>query len=113
LLQGIGGRSEDVVQLMGRDGKPVSLSPMVIFDCMIELAEIAEYQHRVEKNHIHLRVVPRRGADRDALKRRAKQAVTAALEKLGAEGFDVEVETVDRIVRSAEGMGKLKVLGGK
>lgn len=110
LFSQIGGRAEDVLRLPGKAGSVVAISPTLIITCMLEFAEVIEFQYALDGNSLRIRIVPKEGADRDRLSRDLSRSVYSAISSQGAIDFSVEIELVDRIVRSGETMGKLKLM---
>jgi phenylacetate-CoA ligase len=111
LFSQISGRTEDVLVLRGAGGKDVPISPLLIADCMIEHADIIEYQYSLDGDTLRFRVVSRVGSDRAQLKQSLRRAASSALAKQGVTGFNVEIEFVDRIIRTSDTMGKLELTG--
>lgn len=111
LFAEIGGRTEDIIHLPAAEGGEVSISPMLIFDCLIGEADAAEYQYGVEGNRLNLRVVPRRSADRDRLEAALRASLAEALRVQGAGEVEIVISFHDAFVRSGATMGKLKLTG--
>lgn len=105
----VSGRTEDIFVLPGKSGTQIPISPLLVVNCMVEHGDVIEYQYSLEGAALRLRVVPREGADRDRLGEALRQSLCSALSAHGATDFGVDVEFVDRIARSGETMGKLKL----
>jgi phenylacetate-coenzyme A ligase PaaK-like adenylate-forming protein len=109
LFSEIGGRTEDIIHLPVADGSQVSVPPVVIADCIIGNADVAEYQYHVEGNCLNLRIVPRRGAQKDRITASLQSALHKALGQQGARDVDIRISFHDRFVRTEAAMGKLKL----
>lgn len=109
LISQVGGRNEDVLVLRGEGEKDVSISPLLVGGCMIEHADIIEYQYSLDGDALRFRVVSRPDSDRADLKQSLCRSVTSALSEQGAMDFSVEIEFVDRLIRTSDTMGKLKL----
>lgn len=110
LFSFVGGRTEDVFHLPGRDGKDVAVSPMIVSAPMVECDEVVEFQYSVTGSRVALTIVPRRGVNHEVLERDLRERLVRLIEGQGAKEVSVEIAFVDRIVRSSETMGKLKLL---
>jgi phenylacetate-CoA ligase len=108
LFSRIGGRTEDIFTLPGKAGGTVSISPILVFDCMIEHADVVEHQYGVAANVLTIRVVSRRDCDQARLGQALEESVSSALDTLGACDFKVQIIFVDRFERTSATMGKLK-----
>ncbi|PHP64636.1 hypothetical protein CSC94_23340 [Zhengella mangrovi] len=109
LFSEIGGRTEDIISLPAAGGGRVSISPMLIFDCMIGDADVAEYQYRVDGSCLAIQIVARRGANGEQMKDALVQSLEAALRTQGARDFTIAITFQDRFVRTGATMGKLKL----
>lgn len=110
LFSQVSGRTEDILILPGKGGKKAHIPPVLIVNCMIEHADVIEFQYSLDGNTVHLRVVPREGSNRDRLGRELRNSVASALSGQGAIDFAIEIQFVDRIVRTGKTMGKLKLM---
>jgi len=106
LVASIGGRSEDVFHLKGSDDRDVAVPP-IAFETALEAVErVARYQVVHRTDGIHVRVVPKPDADRDALSREVSDRVVSRLTSLGVAPPPVHVDCVADIERP-------KTIGGK
>ena len=103
----IEGRSDDVLELDGRDGGPVSIQPLE-FGLITRDREVAEFQVLQEGRGLRVRVVPRPGAGQ-ALEDRLGTALRARLAALGVQDPDVRVERVAGLPRTPGGKLQLVV----
>lgn len=111
LFSEIGGRTEDIISLPAARGGRVSISPMLIFDCMIGDADVAEYQYHVEGNCLTMKIVARGGADRKQIEDALRRSLDNALRVQGAHDFTIRILFQDRFIRTGATMGKLKLTG--
>ena len=109
LFSGISGRAEDFISLRDKAGEVVSISPIVVCACLIEHPDVIEYQYSLDGNSLTIRVVSRESANQTSLKEALRRSIFNALSGQGAVDFQVEVEFVERLIRSGEIMGKLKL----
>lgn len=109
VLAEIGGRTEDVIAFQAADGEPVRVPPLVIHIAIAQNPDVTEYQYSAAPDWLLVRVVPRGSADRVRLADALRSSVASALGRLGVAEIRVEVEIVERIARSGDMMGKVKV----
>lgn len=110
LFSQIGGRAEDVMQFPGKAGNVVSVSPTLIITCMLEFADVIEFQYALRGHCLHILVVSKEGANRTQFKQDLSRSVHSTISNQGAIDFGVEVEFVDSIARTGKTMGKLKLM---
>ncbi|WP_137700132.1 phenylacetate--CoA ligase family protein [Marimonas lutisalis] len=111
LFSEIGGRTEDIISLPAADGSRISISPMLIFDCMIGDADVAEYQYHVDGDCLNVRIVAREGAQKERIAATLQSSLDKALRTQGASGFQIDISFRDRFIRTEATMGKLKLTG--
>lgn len=109
LFSRVGGRAEDVIELPGENGKLICISPMLIFDCMLENANVIEYQYFVHGHRLNMRVVARKGVEVAQIEHAIKTSLASLLAKQGVRDLDLSVEFVESIARTGSTMGKLKL----
>lgn len=110
LFERISGRSEEIIHVPGRDGRTVAISPILVANGMISIAEVTEYQYAFAGDAIALKVVPRAGAGKDALAERICAVLQAAFYQQGAAEVPIRVAFAERLERTGKTMGKLKVV---
>jgi phenylacetate-coenzyme A ligase PaaK-like adenylate-forming protein len=111
LVTQIGGRSEDMLRLRDRQGHEVAIPPMAMTLRIEALPGVSEYQAAHGPSGIHLKIVPRPGANRDELRAALADGITTAIEALGAVSPPVDVMFVDTVDRQQQRMGKIKLIG--
>jgi phenylacetate-coenzyme A ligase PaaK-like adenylate-forming protein len=110
LVARIGGRNDDIILLPGEGGRTVAVQPLVFYNVMDTLEQVAQYQIVERPDGIHVRVAPRKDADRSALREAICDRITAGLGAAGAEVPVLHVDFVSAIERSFEHMGKAKLI---
>lgn len=111
LFSEIGGRTEDIFTLPAARGEKVSISPLLITTCMIEEADVAEYQYHVTQNRLHVRIVARSGVSKGQIEASVRRSLENALRVQGACDFQIDISFHDHFTRSNATMGKLKLTG--
>jgi phenylacetate-coenzyme A ligase PaaK-like adenylate-forming protein len=112
-LAALSGRQEDVLHLPARaGGAPVPVAPLVITMGVERFPEIVEYAVSQSPDRIVAMVVPRAGVDGDTLRAAVADALACSIRSAGAMAPPIDVSIVNRIARSPERMGKLRVVGG-
>ncbi len=110
LFERISGRSEEIIHVPDRSGRTIAISPILVANCMISIAEVTEYQYAFSGDTISLKIVPRAGADSDAVADSIRTALQGEFAKQGAAEVPIDITFTDRLVRTGKTMGKLKVV---
>ena len=111
LIEGVGGRSEDILYLNGPDDRTVPVPPLVFELCIEAFPEVAECQTLHQPGLIKLNVVCREGSDLNILKSNMIERLRSSLQSLGAVPPEIDVEFVDELKRLGAKMGKIKLVG--
>jgi phenylacetate-coenzyme A ligase PaaK-like adenylate-forming protein len=107
LIAEVGGRSEETVELVGQDGRPVSIPPAVLAAMIEELEEVAEFRVGAAAGLLRLDIVPTAAAARERLAARVRERLERRLVALGARPPRIDVALHERLERSGARMGKL------
>jgi len=110
LVPSMEGRTDDVLNLPGANGRRVPVHPMQ-FGVVTADRDVREFQVVGTNGHLELRLVLRDDADRAAASRRVRDRVCERLCEIGVASPHVEVELFDALERSAA--GKLPVVVAK
>lgn len=103
----IAGRSEQTLQLRGKQGQQVAVPP-IAFTCRLDvMPELVEYELHHGSFGIELQAVARQGVDLEALRGRLRHELESVVRGLGAEPPEMKVEIRDAIERRPQQMGKL------
>jgi phenylacetate-CoA ligase len=108
-LAAVQGRSGDVLRLTGRDGERVAVHPFRLGRPLAAFPEVRQFQVRVSRERVTMRVVLRPSPPRD-VPDRLRAAIARELEEAGVAAPDVAVEPVARIVRDDGPGAKLKLV---
>jgi phenylacetate-coenzyme A ligase PaaK-like adenylate-forming protein len=108
-LRAVEGRADDVLQLPGRDGRPVPVHPLQ-FAPVAQAREVREFQIVQRGTAVRVRVALRNGADREALAARLTGELQARLSTLGVADPQVGVEFCDGLERDPARMGKVQLV---
>ncbi len=103
------GRSDDILMLPGRDGRPRPVHPLAVRSPFASLAEVRAYQI-VHDGALHVRVVPSEGAEPSAVATHVSSALAGKLEQLGIVPPEIRVELVACLARDGGPSGKLKLI---
>lgn len=109
LLRAVEGRTDDVLQLPGEDGRPIAVHPLQ-FTAVAQAREVREFQIVQRADGVRVRVVVHPGADEAALCGRLEGELATRLRALGVAAPRVDVEACDGIARDPANMGKLKLV---
>jgi phenylacetate-CoA ligase len=101
-VKAIEGRSDDILRLGG-----VSVHPIALRSPLAKVAALRAYQIVHRADGLHVRAVPRDGAD---VRAPVHAALTGALAAAGASGTPVHVDVVAELERDAGAVGKLKLV---
>jgi len=105
----IQGRTEDILRLRAPDGGEVVVHPYVLHEALTPFAQLAQYQIVHGGQRLRARIVLRRSAAPDTAER-VRDALRAAVERVGAAPPAVEVEQVERIERDRGPAAKAKLI---
>ncbi len=111
LFAEIGGRTEDIFYLPAAEGGKVAISPILITTCVIEEADVTEYQYHVTGNRLHMRIVARKGVPQGQIEASVRRSLENALRAQGARDFKIDISFHDHFIRTNDTMGKLKLTG--
>lgn len=103
------GRSDDILVLPGRDGRPRPVHPLAVRSPFAGLAEVRAYQI-VHDGALHVRVVPSEGAEPSSVAAHVSSALGGKLEQLGVVPPEIRVELVACLARDGGPSGKLKLI---
>ncbi len=110
LIEDVEGRSDDLLELPGERGRPVTVHPLHLRSPMATLSGIRQYQFVQEADGLHLLVVllpDANGADAVDVVRRA---VADKLAVVGVDPAILVVHSVDEIPRAATHANKFKLV---
>lgn len=110
LVAAVEGRSDDILQLAGDGGQPVTLHPLVLRSPLARLGGARQYQVIQRQDGLTIRLVPRESADAGTVAEEARQAVRRALAQAGAGSTPVRVELAGSLERDDTAGGKLKLV---
>ena len=110
LIAAIEGRQEEIVELAGRDGRAIAVSPLAITGMIEALTGIAESQVLSGRGTIRVRFVPSDVAGADRVAGSIRDCLGAWLAKIGAASTVVQIDEVAAIERSSNRMGKIKLV---
>jgi phenylacetate-coenzyme A ligase PaaK-like adenylate-forming protein len=99
-IEGIEGRTEDVIWLPGADGRRVAVVPMQ-FSVVARDRDVVEFQIVQEGARLVVRVVARGAAP--GLEERLRAGLADRLRSLGAPGVEIDVRREGALTRSAGG----------
>jgi phenylacetate-CoA ligase len=102
-LASIEGRQEDVLRLPTRSGGRVSLHAVQLRAALLRIPAVRQFQFSLWADGLIVRVVLRDTAPVDDVLRRARRAIEAELEHVGAVVEVLTIEAVDEIGRSGTG----------
>lgn len=111
LIEGIGGRSEDILYLKGPDGRTVPVPPLFFEICIEAFPEVAEFRTVHQPDLVRLSIVPTDGADVGDLEVNLTDSLRSGLNSLGAMAPAIAIEFVDELERQRTRMGKIKLVG--
>ncbi|MEE8392669.1 MAG: hypothetical protein V3S14_17970 [Anaerolineae bacterium] len=111
LIEGIGGRSEDILYLKGSDGRTVPVPPLFFEICIEAFPEVAEFRTVHQPDLIRLSIVPIDGADVGELEASLTDSLRTGLNSLGAVAPTIVIEFIDELERQPAKMGKIKLVG--
>ena len=106
----IDGRSDDVLELTGRNGGVVPVHPLAIRSPLAALDDVWQYQVLFNGRTLEVRVVPRLGADPRTLPVRIERALAEALAAAGAVPPPITVRLCESVPRDDGPGGKLKLI---
>jgi phenylacetate-coenzyme A ligase PaaK-like adenylate-forming protein len=104
----VDGRSDDVLRLPARSGGTVLVHPFRVRSPFARMSDVRGYQVVHRRDGLLLRVVPREGAELDAIEK-TRRAVAEVLADVGAE-IGVRVELVSEIEREPGPAAKIKLV---
>jgi len=110
LIAAIEGRQEEVVELVGPDGRAIAVSPLAITGMIEALPGIAESQVLSGRGAIRVRFVPRDAGAADGVAGAIRDCLGAWLATIGARSTVVQIDEVAAIERSGDRMGKIKLV---
>ena len=110
LVKKIGGRNDDIIYLLGEDGRERPVHPLHFYDAMESLKDIRQYQVIQEENGLQIRLVPEADADRRQLEAAVRAQLAASLRPLGLGNIMLKLTFLDAIARTPEKMGKVKLI---
>jgi phenylacetate-coenzyme A ligase PaaK-like adenylate-forming protein len=103
------GRSDDLLELPGRDGMTVPVHPIVLHGPLLKVAGVKQYQIVHNPQGINVKVVPTAGASPDATRVKLQRVVYDSLASVGVVPPSVTVEFVTAIEREGQA-AKLKLV---
>lgn len=106
LVTNVEGRREDLLYLKAKDGKEITLSPMIAGLCVERVEGVKEYEIKHSADQIRVFLIPKKGLDRNGLAKRVQQELETELSRQGARPPAVSVEIIEKIRRSKDNMGK-------
>jgi len=110
LLSGVEGRSDDILRLPSAGGGRVAVHPLAIRGPMAAVPGLEQYRIRYDQRRLSVRVALRAGAEPAPARGAIAHGIGDTLAALGALPVPVDVVVVDRIERSRDAAGKLKVV---
>ena len=108
-LRAVEGRTDDVLQLPGRDGRPVAVHPLQ-FAPVAQAREVREFQVVQHGAALRVRVALCNGADPEALGPRLETELAGRLGALGVAEPQVAVEFCAGLERDPARMGKVQLV---
>lgn len=111
LIEGVGGRSEDILYLKAADGRTVAVPPLVFEMCIEAFPEVAEFRTVHRPDLIRVSIVPKEGSDCAALQTGLTDRLHSSLAALGAVVPAIEIAFVNALERQRTKMGKIKLVG--
>jgi phenylacetate-coenzyme A ligase PaaK-like adenylate-forming protein len=111
LIEGIGGRSEDILYLNSSEGRTVPVPPLFFEMCIEAFPEVAEFRTVHQPDLIQLSIVPTDGADLGKLEAGLTDRLQTGLSSLGAVAPAITIEFVYGFERQTAKMGKIKLVG--
>jgi phenylacetate-coenzyme A ligase PaaK-like adenylate-forming protein len=109
LLRVADGRSDDLLDLPGRDGMTVPVHPIVLRGPLLKVAGVKQYQIVHDAKGINVKVVPAAGASPDATRVNLQRVLHDSLASVGVVPPSVTVEFVTAIEREGQA-AKLKLV---
>jgi phenylacetate-CoA ligase len=109
LLRVAEGRSDDLLDLPGRDGMTVPVHPIVLHGPLLKVAGVKQYQIVHGAQGINVKVVPAAGASPDATRVKLQRVLHDSLVSVGVVPPSVTVEFVTAIEREGQA-AKLKLV---
>lgn len=113
LIAAIGGRREDALRLPAASGAGVAMVSSHAVALAVEaLADVAEYAVAQEGATVRAAIVPRRGADAEAVRSAAVAALEGAIRAAGAAPQAITARIADSLPRGRDRIGKLRLVKG-
>jgi phenylacetate-coenzyme A ligase PaaK-like adenylate-forming protein len=106
----VAGRTDDVLRLPGRDGRPVAVHPLALRSPLAALSEVRQYRIVHDPSGLEVEVVLAGDAEPDAAGRRIEATLRDRLGELGVEAPLVRVRPVEALTRAAGPAAKLKLV---
>lgn len=111
LIEGVGGRSEDILYLAGANGRSVPVPPLFFEICIEAFSEITEFRIVHNPDLVDIRIVAKDGTDLGKLEAGLTDRLRSGLESLGATAPAIAVAFVETLERQRRRMGKIKRVG--
>ena len=111
LIEGIGGRSEDILYLNSSDGRSVPVPPLFFEICIEAFPEVVEFRTVHQPDLIRLSIVPKDGTNLGELEANLTDRLRTGLNSLGAVAPAIAIEFIDELERQPAKMGKIKLVG--
>jgi phenylacetate-CoA ligase len=109
LLRVAQGRSDDLLDLPGRDGMTVPVHPIVLHGPLLKVVGVKQYQIVHDARGINVNVVPAAGASPDATRVKLQRVLHDSLASIGVVPPAITVEFVTAIEREGQA-AKLKLV---
>jgi phenylacetate-coenzyme A ligase PaaK-like adenylate-forming protein len=106
----VAGRTDDVLRLPGRDGRPVALHPLALRSPLAALSEVRQYRIVHDATGLEVEVVLAGGVAAEAAGARIEATLRERLGELGVDPPPVRVRPVDALTRAAGPAAKLKLI---
>ena len=107
LISELGGRNEDTLVFPGRDGRPVSIPPLILFDVIESFPQILQYRLTRTEGALSVELsgtIP--GTVTEAL----ESGLTATLRSHGVASPRLRIDRVDRFERAVGPTGKARLI---
>jgi phenylacetate-coenzyme A ligase PaaK-like adenylate-forming protein len=108
-ITAIEGRSDDVLEMPGRDGRTIAVHPIHLRSPLAAMPAVAQYQIVHEPGRLDVTVALLAGASGASVARDIEQLLARKLDELGVVPVTIAVRMVPRIARE-EGAGKFKLV---
>ena len=110
IVDGIEGRNDDILRLVGRGGVEIVVHPLVLRSPMAAVPGVRQYRILHDERGFHVRAALRTGFGVDDTTAAIRQGVSDAITALGAARPEIDIEVVDRIEDGRDAAGKFRLI---